>query len=278
MTTINTGILEKKIKIYVTEFHEKKHKLKQNIYDEIQFLEGFIRETVSSLELVNKIKQSNTALKTIYNNDPVIKCLKKPLTEEHVLGSGEFGTVFKVDSKTAVKITDLKVYERFGLDVDNSIKHEAKICRLAGELGIGPKIDDIYYCCDVQGNCYSIMYMEMIHGKTLESWLDEAHSTREVQRVFYLLEKAIDTLHKNNIVHNDLHFENIFVKQQNKRVIGVYLIDFGLSSDVKTATKKLYARDKMAIEYLRSKVEPETDIYSYVVARLIDNKDVNIVK
>lgn len=277
MTTINTGILQKRIKEYVKEFHEKKHKLKRKVYDEIQILEGFIQETITSLELVNKIKQSNAALKTIRSKDIVLKCLRKPLTERQVLGSGEFGTVYKVDSKTAVKITDLRVYEEFGLDVDQSIKQEAKICRLAGELGIGPKIDDIYYCCDDVNNCYSIMYMEMIDGKTLGNWLRDQHSTRELKRVFNLLEAAINTLHKNNIVHNDLHLHNIFVKQENKTVVGVYLIDFGLSCDVKTATDKLLMRDKKSLDYLRNIVEPDTDIYSYVIARLIDNKDINIV-
>lgn len=278
MTTINTALLKIKIKEYVTEFHEKKQKLKRKRYEEIPFLRGFINKIITSLELVNLVKQTNIKLKTIQIGENELNCLKEPLKVKKVLGKGAFGTVFKVDNKTAVKITNLNMYQQFGLDVDKSIESEYKICRLAGELGIGPHVYDTYNCCGAFGNCYSIMYMEMIHGKTLASWLDDNHSTVEIKRVFDHLETAINTLHKNGIVHNDLHPGNIYVKQENKKVIGVYLIDFGLSSDLKNATNMLYSSDKEVLNYIHERYfQPDTEIYSYVVARLIDNKDINIV-
>lgn len=64
--------------------------------------------------------------------------------------------------------------------------------------------------------------MEYIKGKKLNEWLDRLND--KTKQVCFYIGKNIATLHKNDIIHNDLTTSNMILRQDM-----VYFIDFGLA-------------------------------------------------
>lgn len=81
---------------------------------------------------------------------------------------------------------------------------------------------------------FPYLVMEMLYGRDLESYLDEAKNegrTIEIGELVELLDPVVDTLevaHLRGIVHRDLKPSNIFLLDP-ARGAGVRLLDFGLA-------------------------------------------------
>lgn len=87
--------------------------------------------------------------------------------------------------------------------------------------------------------------MELIKGKTLEAWLfDEKQKWSEKQAFQFGLKlvELVDILHKNHIVHRDIHLPNLIVADNQLK-----LIDFGLAKKWERDEAYLLADDFFGI-------------------------------
>lgn len=150
-----------------------------------------------------------------------------------------------------------------------------KILRREYEISIGlshPHIVDIYeYRYDE--NFQDSIIMEYVEGRTLNDFLAESPAIKTKRRIFSELLDAIEYLHKNRIIHNDLKPENIIISRTGDQV---KLIDLGLSDDdVHYAFKSIgFTKGFSAPELIeKGKSDVRSDIYSIgVLMRLLFGK------
>ena len=100
--------------------------------------------------------------------------------------------------------------------------HEFNLSKTIGNDNIGPKTYHLYFAYDShQNNICSIMIMEYLDGETLANYNKKV--TNEIKNQ---LSNQIEKLHKLNIIHQDLHKNNIMIVHKNKKIY-VYIIDLG---------------------------------------------------
>lgn len=139
-----------------------------------------------------------------------------------------------------------------------------RILRREYEVSIGlnhPNIVNIYEYVYSEGFADHIV-MEYVEGRSLNDFLTERPSLKERKRIFMELLDAIDYLHKNRIIHNDIKPENILISRTGDRV---KLIDLGLSDDdVNYALKSIgFTKGYSAPELINeNKSDIRSDIYS----------------
>ena len=102
--------------------------------------------------------------------------------------------------------------------------HEFNLSKTIGNDNIGPKTYHLYFAYDShQNNICSIMIMEYLDGETLANYKKKV--TDEIKKQ---LSTQIKKLHKLNIIHQDLHTNNIMIVNKNKKIY-VYIIDLGVA-------------------------------------------------
>jgi len=100
--------------------------------------------------------------------------------------------------------------------------NEFDLSKNIGKHNIGPKAYHLYFAYDSHvNNICSIMIMEYLDGQTLANYKKKV--TDEIKNQ---LSNQIEKLHKLNIIHQDLHQNNIMIVHKNKKIY-VYLIDLG---------------------------------------------------
>ena len=67
--------------------------------------------------------------------------------------------------------------------------------------------------------------MEYIDGKTLFDYLEtETYTENKINKIKKLINKKINKLHKLNIIHRDLHLNNIMIVEKNNKINILLLI------------------------------------------------------
>lgn len=280
---IDTKKLKLKIGEYVGEFYHKPETLKNFNHPFLKSLIDMLTNEIKNSMILEELKDLNS-LMIKGNSNNGLACLKQSIKVQSVLGEGAYGKVYKINNKKAAKIVPLGTH--FIWDEINKLKenilNEFAICKLAGELGVGPKVYDHYSCCDEKNQCYYILYMDLLNGKNLYDWLDDKPSVEEQEYVKKILIEKLEVLHKNNIIHNDLHRGNVFVVnkrngKEKSNIEDVFIIDYGLATNFKRKMKQTISFENKMIDYLFSNNEiKNNDIYNYVVIRLLDNNDIKI--
>lgn len=275
---IDTEQLKTKITEYVGEFYNKPETLKTFNHPFLKSLVDMLTNEIKNAMILEEIKDLNS-LMIKGNSNNGLACLKQPIKVQNILGEGAYGKVYKINNKKAAKIVALGTH--FIWDEINKLKdtilNEFAICKLAGELGVGPKVYDHYSCCDEKDQCYYVLYMDLLNGKNLHEWFADNPSIAEQQKVKKLLMEKLEILHKNNIIHNDLHRGNVFVISKKSKVEDVFIIDYGLASNFKRKMKQSISWETKIVDYLFTNNEVNNnDIYNYVVIRLLDNNDIKI--
>jgi hypothetical protein len=233
---------------------------------------------------LSEYESSKNIIKT-YKNYPYLKCIDQYLDKSDIVGSGAYATVFKINNKLVVKISDISIYGNIDKfcreDLDFCIKKELDISKKAGDLDIGPKIYKHYICKVSQNEYYLIIYMEYINGSTLRDWLDNIDDNNDFyklqkKKIFKKLRTKLNLMHKHHIYHQDLHSANIMITNQNG-ILDVFIIDFGRGADPINLAKVNKIRDKLMIEDILEAESLDTNIYSFVTSKLIKNKDITII-
>jgi tRNA A-37 threonylcarbamoyl transferase component Bud32 len=120
-----------------------------------------------------------------------------------MMGKGLYGRVYETYNKNiVVKLTKQS--------------NELKLAKKAGDLRVGPKVLKSIKKCG-----YTLIYMEKTNIMLYE-WLKKRHTKKTYQQTYNKLMKLVIKLHKNNIVHGDIHIGNIGMIK-NRWV----LIDYG---------------------------------------------------
>tara|TARA_B100001964_G_C14181252_1_gene576367 strand:- start:618 stop:1526 length:909 start_codon:yes stop_codon:yes gene_type:complete len=150
------------------------------------------------------------------------------------LGAGAFGTAYlasKGSYKYAIKVLEI-VIGKADMNWDNEtiFRQEINISKKMGELGIGPKIYDAYYC--KENNKYLIFIVqEYMKGGDLEQWLEDGN--KFTSKLKLELKKKINLMHTNGFYHGDLHKNNILIQNKDGTNPELFLGDFGLTTSQK---------------------------------------------
>jgi tRNA A-37 threonylcarbamoyl transferase component Bud32 len=142
-----------------------------------------------------------------------------------------------------------------------------EIAKKAGSLGIGPKVVHGYEC--VQGkHVYFITVMEFLEGETYVEFHRNHKNEKELlSTIASEIQSKVEKLNKNNILHKDLHGENIIVVQKGNKYTPM-LIDFGNAE---------YARDKNIPtaedpKDLSNGVDKNKELLDKLIFKLLDEK------
>jgi eukaryotic-like serine/threonine-protein kinase len=138
-----------------------------------------------------------------------------------MLGSGAFGSVWKVIDLTTKKIYALKVIQ--GIDPTSKM---AKRIRLEAQV----KIESPYAIATIglqewDANTFLILF-EYTSGESLDKVLKTEKLTPDRKRqIIYEILLGVAATHNSNIIHRDLKPANILITDRGK----VKLLDFGIS-------------------------------------------------
>ncbi len=216
-------VIKKNLQNVSKKFMSSKSKSKEFV----NFLYDFIYRRILIHELRSYI------YKHIPTIQDIMKCLKNEDDYKKLkyISSGEYGTVYRLDENRCIKIVDV-TQTLTNLKYINFMK-EIEISKVAGNIGVGPKIYDAYVCVnDEDSSCYGIIYMEYLHGTTLSKYLD--HHSYNKEELKKKLDEKIIQLHSNGILHSDLHSDNVFViLDQNEQFVDIKIIDYGFSQYIK---------------------------------------------
>lgn len=283
---IDTTKLKQKIKEYVHEFYHKPETVTTPEHRLLKPLIFMLTDEIKSAMILEEIKDLNT-LSIKGNSNNGLACLKQPIKVQGLLGEGAYGKVYKFNSKRAAKIVSLGSDMVFWDDINElkeNILNEFTVCKLAGELGVGPKVYDHYTCCDENNQCYYILFMDLLEGQNMYDWFSSNPSEEEQTIVKELLAKKIKILHQNNIIHNDLHRGNVFIVKKKigrgkTKIDDVYIIDYGMATNFKRKMQKSIIWETKMVQYLFSDNigNKNKDIYHYVVMRLLENRDIDVM-
>jgi len=112
-----------------------------------------------------------------------------------LIGTGRTSKVYlsKKNKKIAIKVIPNKYY--------NSL--ELRYSKKADKLNIGPKIYK-----KIKTKTHVLIYMQKI-DIILYQWLKKKHTKKEYEDAYKKVLRLIKKLHKNNIIHGDIHIGNI---------------------------------------------------------------------
>ena len=199
------------------------------------------------------------------------KC-KKQLTMTKI-GSGMFGTVYKVPVKpcmkhipSGVKIVAVKIeninYSDFY--TPTQLKTVIDISNKAAKLGIGPKLYDTFILKQTDVFLLVKVY-EYIEGTTWGNF----KSKQEYKHAFDQLKHHIHVMNEAGIIHHDLHSENVMIS--NKKV---YIIDFDRANYYPTEEENaLFMFEQRKYGNLHDDIESKT---IFVFNMLLKQKIINM--
>jgi tRNA A-37 threonylcarbamoyl transferase component Bud32 len=152
-----------------------------------------------------------------------------------LLGKGVYGSVYKVDEKTCVKIQIIPIDSKFEI---NRIFNEIQISKICGKKNISPKIikNKIIYN-NFDSKLYFYTYMQLINGVTLLNYLNNTLKNKKLNNmeekfILKLFNKKRKILHNLGYIHQDLHLGNIMLEIKDKKIIDLYIIDYGLTEEL----------------------------------------------
>ncbi|TAK72537.1 MAG: serine/threonine-protein kinase [Gammaproteobacteria bacterium] len=150
--------------------------------------------------------------------------------ERQPLGAGSYGSVFKGISNN--EIVAIKIMYRAPEGVEGLQKEIDLMGRLTklNAPNIVRFLNGVYD--NVQHKCYVVM--EYMPGTLSNFIADKKINFKQCEQVTAQLAKALDFLHRINIVHCDVKPDNILAKQQNNGKINIKLCDFGLATKMGT--------------------------------------------
>jgi serine/threonine protein kinase len=282
---INLYELKPYIQKYVNQFYSSSYK-KEEEYSikNVDIYYKLTKQYIDDAVLNRQLNHYNYNVKNISQNvsntyPPLLKCITEKIDKNNFIGSGLYGSVYKISDDIAVKFASFASFQKeiksCKNDVAKCVKEEVALSRKAGLLGVGPKIYDNFICKVKDDEYYSVIYMELIKGVPLETWLNGNPSTKEIKIVIDKIRLKKNLLHRNNIFHNDLHDENIMVITDG--TLDIRIIDFGMALSSKTVLlkEKLYDNSSLNSIFERRKlIKPASELllYYYVIYNLVKNK------
>lgn len=189
---------------------------------------------------------------------------------ESKLGSGSYGTVFKVKHKKLNLTRAIKVIKKEDTSISSFIK-EIEILKSISNLNI-IKIYEYY-----EDDVYYYIIMEYIKGLDLYSNISmwDVLNEKMIKIIFYQVISAVSFMHQKGIIHRDIKPENILleeISEENRldianfyKNVNVKIIDFGTSNfyDKKKKLNEIVGSPYyIAPEVLTGEYNEKCDIWS----------------
>lgn len=289
---INLSTLNAKISKYVNNYYKLSEKPDvEELEKDKLWIKGMVSNSVEfaiiNLELKD-IKRIDVSERVInWDHTPVMQgCIKKRGYDiEKRLGEYSNKFLLKGNKTAKVKVISLWEYKQKD-EMKSVINNEFVICKKMETLGIGPKIFDSFICFNkAESKAYKVVISEYIHGVSLEEWIKEEHTPAERASVHSLVQKKIEKMHENGIIHNSLYYTpgNVILKTLRGKVVDAYITDYVRSYDVQD--KKMWDFNKWiqedrqvltTIKKVARSYSNSDDVINYVAHMLIKNKDIVI--
>jgi serine/threonine protein kinase len=172
--------------------------------------------------------------------DEFQKCMDKLKKHAKLSGEGAFGKVYSVPNDVCFKNVPRGV-KRLGVKIETiggadgfkaifggnvtpeRLRDVTKIAKIAGTLGIGPKMYDAFVSVDQHNTVQVVKIFEFVDGKT---WADTKWKNPKAREdAQHRLEDLIHKMNGAGIIHHDLHTKNVMIGKNGK----LYIIDFDLA-------------------------------------------------
>lgn len=212
------------------------------------------------------------------NVDPKNYLISKKYEFVKNIGSGFFGDVYLFKKKDIFYACKIEEY-LFVENIDEFItrkNNEYKLLKTVGINNIGPKIYNNYYII-INNKLYNILIMEYIDGKTLADYLQtETYTENKINKIKKLINKKIDKLHKLNIIHADLHLNNIMIIEKNNK-INIFIIDLGLSRETNNMISELKKNNYNILKYVNVLNKTYIKEDELIIYKLYKNKKIKFI-
>jgi serine/threonine protein kinase len=182
------------------------------------------------------------------------------------LGSGSFGTVYKVKDHDMDEIKALKVIHSDFYDDKRTmekLRKEAKLLNTVHSPNV-VRFYDIHFRDEIK-----FLDMEYVEGQTLADLLIEHSEGLPEKKVIEIAKKIAEgmvAIHAKNIIHKDLKPENIMLTRDG----AVKIMDFGISETFRSSKSRLESTSRagtcnyMSPEHcIGENVGKESDIWSF---------------
>lgn len=270
---------------------EQTEKYKQQ-KDKLQLTKNIVAGVLKNVRLLTRRLTSNKIPNYIpLDKNDINSCIKAEYNIKNKLessGSGAFGDVFKTKGKKysyAIKVIDIDkhndddIWFRRGKPKDKltGIEKEAEITKKMGDLGIGPKLYDVYHCNDNNKPKYYFVMQYMNQG-SLDSYMEKNKlKTLKPQLINSIITK-LQKMHDNGYIHNDLHPGNILVNKKKNGILEFYISDFGLSENSKKQTQNDQESELLNIKkYLETGIwynSEDKDTIEYLAKYILANYNI----
>lgn len=194
------------------------------------------------------------------------------------IGSGVYGDVYLFKKKNifyACKIDELRIDESIDEYITRK-NNEYKLLNIVGINNIGPKIYNNHYII-VNNKLYNILIMEYIDGKTLFDYLEtETYTENKINKIKKLINKKINKLHKLNIIHRDLHLNNIMIVEKNNK-INIFIIDLGLSRKTNNEISELKKNNYNILKHVNIFNKTHINEDELIIYKLYKNNKIKFI-
>jgi serine/threonine protein kinase len=161
------------------------------------------------------------------------KKLKSRTSSSQSASKASFKYLVKVEHLTRGNIVPFANLHELTKTISNRYE-TLELAKKAGKLGVGPKVFDGYEC-KVGKNVYFITVMEYLEGETYLNFFKSHKNNKEIlEQIVQDISSKVKKLNDNNILHKDVHGENIIVMKKGDKHIS-FIIDYG---------NAVYAQDK----------------------------------
>ena len=179
------------------------------------------------------------------------------------IGNGGMATVYKAKCHVLNRYVAIKVLKDEFTTDSEFIKKFNSEAQSAASL-THPNIVSIYDVCN-EDNLYYIV-MELIQGKTLKEIINEDGmiSWKWSVNIAIQIASALETAHKNNIIHRDIKPHNIIITEDGIAKV----TDFGIAKAVSNSTITAFGTTIGSVHYFSPEharggyTDAKSDIYS----------------
>ena len=192
-----------------------------------------------------------------------IKLLRSRYEIIEKIGNGGMATVYKATCHVLNRYVAIKILkDEFTTDSEFIKKFNTAAQSAAGLAH--PNIVQIYDVCN-EDNLYYIV-MELIQGKTLKEIITEdgVLSWKWSVNIAIQIASALETAHKNNIIHRDIKPHNIIITEDGIAKV----TDFGIAKAVSNSTITAFGTTIGSVHYFSPEharggfTDAKSDLYS----------------